>query len=83
MGVILLVLLCICCAMTCCKSKKSSNGHLPTNIGIIPHRATSSHQSFGSKIDTRAMINNDTSSETSEDTHVLPYVRKVSYSKNW
>lgn len=63
--------------MTCCKGKRSNTGHLANNIGIIPHRATSSHHSFGSKIDKRAMINNDTCSETSDDSHVLPYVKRV------
>uniref|UniRef100_A0A336MDB4 CSON015464 protein n=1 Tax=Culicoides sonorensis TaxID=179676 RepID=A0A336MDB4_CULSO len=64
LGLILLVLLFICCTMTCCKGKRTNAGHLPNNIGIIPHRATSSHHSFGSKIDKRAMINNIRKSKT-------------------
>lgn len=66
--------------MTCSKSNRraASTRNLAANINMIHHMPASSHHSLtSSKIDKRAMIQ-DSSSETSEDTHSLPYVRKVS-----
>lgn len=81
LGGILFALLLICIILTCWKHNRPNNGRRRTvvpGIDILPHKTLTVHGS-GSKTgtlqDRRAMIE-DTSSETSEDSLQLPYVKK-------
>lgn len=68
-GLILFMLLLICLIMTCCKRKQPNNRTL-VGMGLVSNKLVASQRTM----DRRAMIQ-ETSSETSDDTHTLPYDR--------
>lgn len=68
-GLILFLLLLICSIMTCCKRKRPNNRTL-VGMGLVSNKLVANQRTM----DRRAMIQ-ETSSETSDDTHTLPYDR--------
>lgn len=85
LGGILFALLAVCCILTCWKRSHNRRRNVVPGIDILPHKTLTCHGqgktstlngNSSSKCDRRAMINNDTSSETSDDSCQLPYVTK-------
>ncbi|KAJ6644596.1 Transmembrane matrix receptor MUP-4 [Pseudolycoriella hygida] len=68
-GLILFLLLLICLILTCCKRKRPNNRTL-IGMGLVSNKLVANQRTM----DRRAMIP-ETSSETSDDTHTLPYDR--------